>query len=167
MQNISGTAEAESLPLADPRAELAAEISRLVTRILNGEAVDKTACGIDLAVRFPEAGLSGAMIAEAIDSAAGMVGLIREGATASGPAAPIAAVEGETLFDEELAAAIDADMDAHLARRAEEAAQRAASTARPRVEQVQPPPAGESGGDERPTYARGAIAAVRRAFFRG
>lgn len=61
------------------RAELSLEISRLVSRVMKGEALDTAACGDDLALRFPDAGLTGSMIAEAIDSAAGMVGLIRQG----------------------------------------------------------------------------------------
>jgi hypothetical protein len=63
------------------RAELSLEISRLVSRVVKGETIDAAASGAELAARFPDAGMSGEMIAKAIDSAAGMVGMIREGST--------------------------------------------------------------------------------------
>ncbi|MGH6924020.1 MAG: hypothetical protein ACRED5_09795 [Propylenella sp.] len=69
------------------RAELSLEISRLVSRVVKGEAIDAAASGAELAARFPDAGMSGGMIAEAIVSAAGMMGMIREGgATEERPA---------------------------------------------------------------------------------
>jgi hypothetical protein len=64
------------------RADLSREISRLVSRVVKGEAIDAAQSGAELAARFPDAGMSGEMIAKAIDSAAGMVGMIREGGAA-------------------------------------------------------------------------------------
>ena len=73
------------------RAELSIEISRLVSRALNGETIDVTVEGEGLAVKYPGLGMSGQMIADAIASATGMMGMIRSG---NGLAADIAAAAG-------------------------------------------------------------------------
>jgi hypothetical protein len=61
------------------RAELSVDISRLVARILDGEAVDTAAAGHQLAGKYADLGMSGASIAEAIKRTTGMMGMIREG----------------------------------------------------------------------------------------
>jgi hypothetical protein len=55
-------------------AELSREISRLVVRIVGGEAIDVSAQGAALAARFPELGMSAELIGKAISRAASMVG---------------------------------------------------------------------------------------------
>lgn len=95
-------------PLA--RAELSLEISRQVSRVVKGEAVDTAACGEELAQRFPQAGMSADMIAEAIVSAAGMVGMIRGDGEAQRTDTDVSAA-GDHLLDEgAVAAAIDAEI---------------------------------------------------------
>lgn len=65
----------ETRPAAS--AELSLDISRVVSRVMNGEAVDTAATADDLAAKYPMLGMTGAMIEEAISRAAGMVGMIR------------------------------------------------------------------------------------------
>jgi hypothetical protein len=99
VENLSG-ADADR-PAS--QAALSREISGLVSRLVGGEALDTAACGSELAARFPDVGMTGDMIAEAIVRAAGMVGMIRQGAgpgaagsagsSASAPAAEEVAVE--------------------------------------------------------------------------
>lgn len=100
MQSLPGAA----LQRPSPQAALSIEISRLVARVLKGETIDIAATGDELAFRFPDAGMTGAMIAEAIQRAAGMVGMIREGAIPD--VRPLRTKASR--FDDELAAAIDA-----------------------------------------------------------
>jgi hypothetical protein len=56
---------------------LALDISRVVSRVVSGEAVDTAERGAALAAKYPEVGLSGQSISEAIARAAGMVGMIK------------------------------------------------------------------------------------------
>lgn len=142
------------------QADLSLEISRLVSRLLSGEAVDTAACGEELAARFPDVGMSGEMIAEAIVSAAGMVGMIREG----GSAAARDTEEGAPAsVDDALAAAIDAELGELVS--GEAADGDAASNG--------DPAASDDSDAEKPAtgigafIGRGAMAAVRRAFSRG
>jgi hypothetical protein len=125
----------------------------MVARVLKGETIDTAACGDELALRFPDAGMSGPMIAEAIVRAAGMVGMIREGGLPDTAGFPMQA----SPFDEKLATALDAEIGEVVASQTAGAA----------------PPNGSAGShdgtksaQDAPTV-RGAIAAVRRAFFRG
>ncbi len=62
----------------EARAALSIEISRLVARVLAGDTIDRQAEADKLARQFPDAGMSGVMVAQAIDSAAGMVGMMRQ-----------------------------------------------------------------------------------------
>jgi hypothetical protein len=79
------------------RAALSLEISRLVPRLLRGEAIDLAGQGDELAARFPDLGMTGAMIGSAIERAAGMVDLIRNGHEITAPAE--AQDEAEAVVD--------------------------------------------------------------------
>ncbi len=70
----------------DARAALSIEISRLVARVLADETIDRQAEADRLARLFPGAGMSGEMVAQAIDSAAGMVGMMRQDGAADAEA---------------------------------------------------------------------------------
>jgi hypothetical protein len=59
------------------REALALDISRIVSRVVSGEAVDTVERGAALAAKYPEVGMSGESISEAIARAAGMVGMIK------------------------------------------------------------------------------------------
>jgi hypothetical protein len=124
----------------------------MVARVLKGETIDTAACGDELALRFPDAGMSGAMIAEAIVRAAGMVGMIREGGVPDTAGFPMQA----SPFDAKLATALNAEIG-------EVVASQAAGAAHPNGS------AGSEDGRKSAKgsfTARGAVAAVRRAFFR-
>ncbi len=56
---------------------LSLDISRLVSRVVRGETIDVAERGAALAKQYPDLGMSGAMIGQAIERAAGMVGMIR------------------------------------------------------------------------------------------
>jgi hypothetical protein len=148
VQNLSGAA----LQRPAPQAALSIEISRLVARVLKGESIDTAASGDELAFRFPDAGMTGTMIAEAIQRAAGMVGMIREGGVTDTSLFP----KRTPAFDDELAAAIDAEIGEIVAGQSAEAALSKRSAG----------DAGESGEGPRGFTVRGAVAAVRRSFFR-
>jgi hypothetical protein len=59
------------------REALALDISRVVSRVVSGEAVDTAERGAALAAKYPDVGMSGESISEAIARAAGMVGMIK------------------------------------------------------------------------------------------
>ncbi len=59
------------------REALSLEISQVVSRLVSGEPIDPAARGAMLAQKFPELGMSGEMIGEAIVRAASMVGTIK------------------------------------------------------------------------------------------
>ena len=59
------------------REALALDISRVVSRVVSGEDIDTAERGAALAAKYPDLGMSGELIGEAIARAAGMVGLIR------------------------------------------------------------------------------------------
>jgi hypothetical protein len=63
--------------LSVSREALALDISRIVSRVVSGEAVDTVERGAALAAKYPEVGMSGESISEAIARAAGMVGMIK------------------------------------------------------------------------------------------
>lgn len=140
------------------RAELSLEISRLVSRLLKGEEVDTAACGEELAGRFPDVGMSGEMISEAIVSAAGMVGMIREG---DAPAAADAEESDAPSVDDEISAAIDAELDDLVSGQAAEGEDATNGTA-PEPDAADKPAAGIG-----TVIGRSAMAAMRRAFSRG
>jgi hypothetical protein len=140
------------------RAKLSLEISRLVSRLLKGEEVDTAACGEELAGRFPDVGMSGEMIAEAIVSAAGMVGMIREG---DAPAADAEESDAPSV-DDEITAAIDAELDDLVSGQSAEGEEATNGTA-PVADGGADKPAVGIGG----LFGRSAMAAMRRAFSRG
>lgn len=59
------------------REALSREISSVVSRVVSGEQVDAAERGALLAAKYPDLGMSGEMIGEAITRAAGMVGMIK------------------------------------------------------------------------------------------
>ena len=59
------------------REALSLDISRLVSRVVSGEAIDTAERGAALAAKYPELGMTAELIGQAIDRAAGMVGMIR------------------------------------------------------------------------------------------
>ena len=59
------------------REALALDISRVVSRVVSGETIDTVERGAALAAKYPEVGMSGESISEAIARAAGMVGMIK------------------------------------------------------------------------------------------
>ncbi len=144
-----------------PQAALSVEISRLVSRLLKGEAFDIAASGDDLAFRFPDAGMTGAMIAEAIERATATVGLIRKGAQPQ----PAAATEPASLIGDQLAAAIDAEIGELVAGQEAKAAPASDDEAAAEPDAEEPGKAADK--EPRAFTTRGAMAAVRRAFFRG
>jgi hypothetical protein len=74
------------------REALSLEISRVVAGLVSGEPVDVAERSAMLALQFPDQGMSGEMIGEAIQRAAGMVGMIKSAPVpASWPEDPAAA----------------------------------------------------------------------------
>ncbi len=116
------------------RAALSLEISQVVSRIMGGEPVDAAERGTLLARKYPELGMSGEMIGEAIVSAAGMMDMIRRGSmprTGPGPSAAPNATNGANgnhalallpavarSIEDDLASAIDAEFGGFRAKRA-------------------------------------------------
>jgi hypothetical protein len=161
VENVTGPAARRPAP----QAELSIEISRLVSRILSGETIDTTLSGADLAIRYPDAGMSGEMISQAIVRAAGMVGLIRDGAEAAMPGATSDADQGAVSADDEaLSAAISAELEEIMAGEAD--ANGAARMPSGQIAEVAAPREIAT-KVARPAGMAGAMAAVRRAFFRG
>ena len=123
------------------REALSLDISQVVSRVVSGESIDTAERGAALAAKYPDLGMSGALIGQAIERAAGMVGMIRNapeppkpppraieapapirtapanGAAADGHRAPkpasapppVLPVASQSI-DDELAAAIDAEI---------------------------------------------------------
>jgi hypothetical protein len=74
------------------REALSLEISRVVACLVSGEPIDIAERSAMLALQFPDQGMSGEMIGEAIQRAAGMVGMIKSApAPADWPAEPVVA----------------------------------------------------------------------------
>jgi hypothetical protein len=152
-------------------AELSLDISRVVSQVLTGESVDTAKKGEELAAKYPDLGMSAAMIEDAIGRAAGMVGMIRDGETppAAGSAeisstngssaAPDAArMSGVTpaedgapgdFLDEDFAA-LEFGTAAHV------------NGYGAAGEEAEPPKSEALGG----LFVKGPVAALRRAFFR-
>lgn len=59
------------------REALSLDISRVVSRVVSGEQIDTAENGAALAAKYPDLGISPALISQAIDRAAGMVGMIK------------------------------------------------------------------------------------------
>jgi len=151
------------------REALSLEISQVVSRVVSGDPIDVAEQSIMLALKYPDLGMSGEMIGEAIVRAANMVGMIKSAPApvswpeaslaarapkmpaANGIAAPMPSAEmfsAETSMEDELASAIDAELGGLVAER----------TASPGADT--PAPAGA------PTKAarRGPVAALRSLF---
>ena len=199
------------------REALALDISRVVSRVVSGEPIDTAERGAALAAKYPELGMNAELIGQAIDRAANMVGMIK---TAPAPprdepqpvvssridvaeierppelAAPPVhkpAVAPRVLsIDDELAAAIDAEIGNLVTTRKPEPEAAATEAVKPEEasfeteaelideeveapleEEFQPPEEGELEAAwqevESPPAAsppKGPLAALRRAFFR-
>jgi hypothetical protein len=61
-------------------AALSLDISGLVKRAMHGEMIDPASEGDELAAKYPELGMSGELIGKAISRAAGMMGVMLDGA---------------------------------------------------------------------------------------
>jgi hypothetical protein len=173
------------------REALALDISRVVSRLVSGEPIDTAERGAALAAKYPDLGMNAELIGQAIDRAAGMVGMIRS-APAPAKAAreapqPVAASRVEVAeierprpppavsapppvvppvalsIDDELAAAIDAEIGNLITDR-RPVSPEPALMEEPTLEQTWPEP-------EPPTAPpaqapKGPFAALRRTFFR-
>ena len=149
------------------RAELSIEISRIVSRALNGETIDVAVEGEGLAVKYPGLGMSGQMIADAIASATGMMGMIRSGNGAAAPA-ETGADEPQALVrtDATIAGAPTAggtDFEAPADGDSEDGG--AAGGTTPDAAGGTTPGADEAGSGLGAIFSRGAVA-FRRALFR-
>jgi hypothetical protein len=148
------------------RAELSIEISRAVSRVLSGEKVDTWAEGIELALRFPEAEMSGPMISEAILRAAGMVGMIRDGVTPPPPPVSIRLEQGAGLAEdvrEEVHPELPAPPHRSEKRKNGDGRANAPLSVEPALPVSLHPKTAD--GKVAP-LAKGAVAAIRRVFFR-
>jgi len=172
------------------REALALDISRVVSRVVSGEPIDTAERGAALAAKYPELGMNGELIDQAIVRAASMVGMIRTAPPPSKPArydaqpvadsrvevaeierpkpplvsAPAPVVPPVALsIDDELAAAIDAEIG-NLVSDRRPVPLDLAPAEEPTLEQTWPEP-------EPPTAPpaeapKGPLAALRRTFFR-
>lgn len=91
------------------REALSLEISQVVSRVVSGEQIDVAEQSIMLALKYPDLGMSGEMIGEAITRAASMVGMIK-----SAPA-PVAWPVEPTAAKESALAHANGDVDESLA----------------------------------------------------
>ncbi len=177
------------------REALSLDISRLVSRVVSGEAINTAEKGAALAAKYPDVGMSGELIGQAIDRAAGMVGMIRAAPVAPKPSSSAAAAPaagGSTVangqagkghepraasavpaalpvaaqsIDDELAAAIDAEIGNLVS--GHNAAPGAPASANGELHAPAGSPrttaATESGNG---FFSKGPVAAFRRALFR-
>jgi hypothetical protein len=188
VEKLCETAEEQSVS----REALSLDISRLVSRVVSGEAIDTAEKGAALAAKYPDVGMSGELIGQAIERAAGMVGMIRAAPAAPKPSpgaaatraaggltvanrqtanghggrAPAALPVAAQSIDDELAAAIDAEIGNLVS------GQRTAPTAPATTNGERHPPAGDAlraSTAREPAhgfFSRGSVAAFRRALFR-
>jgi hypothetical protein len=170
--------ELETRPASS--AELSLDISRIVSQVLTGQMVDTAQKGEELAAKYRNLGMSGAMIEDAISRAAGMMGMIRGGdapvalgertndpapavrgdvkASAETPEAAALAAPADIIDAEFEALSFDplADPATHSNGAVHEAD--AATLSAPQESQPTEPAA---------SVAKGAVARLRRALFRG
>ena len=164
-------------------AELSLDISRVVSQVLNGGDVDVARTGEELATRYQNLGMSGAMIEEAISRAAGMVGMIRGGERPVDPQPGAAEGNGSTpsgtgsvetannAAGPPLAAngahhdPIDSEFGALIFGAATETAAPADGDAAGM--RFSAPASDNDAGNRSGSLAKGAVAALRRAFLRG
>ena len=176
----SRSEDADARPASS--AELSLDISRVVSQVLNGGDVDVARSGEELATRYQNLGMSGAMIEEAISRAAGMVDMIRG---AERPAEPqTGAAEGHGSSPSGNGSADDAGnpsrpplaangahhhpIDTEFGSLIFGAAETATSADGDAAGMRLPGPAsGEDAGNRTGSLAKGAVAVLRRAFFRG
>jgi hypothetical protein len=166
----------EDKEAAMSREALSLEISQAVSRVIGGESIDPAARGEFLAAKYPELGMSGEMIGEAITRAANMVGMIKsapmpvtwpkepiapappplpETKGTNGDATLVALPNLAESIEESLTSAIDAEIGSLLSERA---AAEPSGTAT-----AVPSPADAAANTPRRS---GPLAALRRAFFR-
>ena len=178
----SQSEDADARPASS--AELSLDISRVVSQVLNGGHVDVARTGEELATRYQNLGMSGAMIEEAISRAAGMVDMIRgadrpaepqtgsaEGNGSSPPGGGGARDDAGNAAGRPLPAngahhdPIDSEFGALIfGAVAETAAPAGGKAAGLRL----PGPASDGdSGNRSGSLAKGAVAVLRRAFFRG
>ena len=163
-------------------AELSLDISRVVSQVLNGGDVDVARTGEELASRYQNLGMSGAMIEEAISRAAGMVDMIRGAEKPAEPQTGATEGNGSSLSGNGRADdagnptgpplpangahhdPIDAEFGALIfGATAETATPADGDAAGMRL----PAPASDDSGNRSGSLAKGAVAVLRRAFFRG
>ena len=164
-------------------AELSLDISRVVSQVVSGGHVDVARTGEELATRYQNLGMSGAMIEEAISRAAGMVDMIRgaekpaepqtgaaEG-NGSGPSGNGRANDAGNPTGPPLPAngahhdPIDAEFGALIFGAAAETAAPADGAAA--GTRLPAPASNDDSGRRSGSLAKGAVAALRRAFLRG
>lgn len=145
---------------AGSRAVLSIEISRVVSRVLSGETIDTAAQGEELATKYPDLEMSGPMISEAIVRAAGMMGMIRDGIVPVRPPVGVRPGEGEAIVAANGAQASPDPAEERGLDIGGAGAEERASAAHAISHS-----AGSANG-RRGLLARGAVAAIRRAFFR-
>jgi hypothetical protein len=154
------------------REALSLEISQIVARVVSGESIDAVERGTLLAQKYPELGMTGDMIGQAIERAAGMVGMIKTApepaawpkrradaqatTEANGAETPVPA--STERIDDALAAAIEAEIGGVIS----DSVSATATGSAP--ESPEPPRTAKTSKSETPR--RGAVAALRRAFFR-
>jgi hypothetical protein len=171
------------------RAELSLEISRLVPRLLKGESIDLGGKAEELAARFPDLGMTAAMIGSAIERTTTMVDQIRNRpeplqATAAAPdyAGPVEEANGhgadhtnsnggDHASDIEGMLAIEMPRAAALSEftfgEKPEAAAMNGNGNSPHANVDEAPAAnGETAQPARSRFASGAITTLRRALFR-
>jgi hypothetical protein len=154
---------------------LSLDISRVVSRVVSGESIDAAERGAFLAAKYPDLGLSGEMIGEAISRAAGMVGMIKsapvprkwpgESAADSRAAKIVVGAEmngGPRAGGDAAAEAIDADIASSIDSEIGKLVAERTLLASPRADGE---PNEDSAAMPPPPRRRGPVAALRRAFF--
>jgi hypothetical protein len=153
------------------REALSLEISQVVSRIIGGEPVDTAERGTLLARKYPELGMSGEMIGNAIVSAADMMDMIRRASMPRAQSAPSAGHANGTngasgkltlallpavarSIEDDLASAIDAEFGGLRTKRVPPRSPNRRGTA------------AAARNSLARSRRRGAIAALRRALFR-
>ena len=161
------------------REALSLEISKVVSRVVSGEPVDAAARGMLLAQKYPDLGMSGEMIGEAIVRAANMVGMIKSAPMpADWPADPVPRPAEVAVpkngaggmraypprpvlaqsIEDDLGSAIDAEIGNLVSGRA--------AAKSPKGDDDRSPSGGAQADAAEETRRAGPLAALRRAFFR-
>jgi hypothetical protein len=143
------------------REALSLEISQVVSRVVSGDAIDVAEQSVMLALKYPDLGMSGEMIGEAIVRAANMVGMIKSAPApvswpdasvaaktpkmpvAAGIAMPSRSAEMSALdrsMEDELASAIDAEIGSLVAERTASPAANLRASSGPPTKAARPGP---------------------------